>query len=503
MKKPTKSTTRKSAVPKHSKSSAKPVTIDLKAEKVVTNEVEKQPKTSAKSSTSKTDAKATASEPQSIPPTSLGRGGAKPTKSAEPNKSTADTETNRPLNAAPQRETGTSSGKFAAAVIGGIVALAGATLLQTTGIMSAGSSSSQNDTTITAALQQSNDELSAKIEALEKQMGSTTSANDITAIIDKKFANLQTDDKPSVALDEVTTQVNETTIRVEKLQAEVASISNSIAELKSSTSTSAVGGDIATTSFLTKLEEVSQKLNSQSSDIDALRSRTAELTTQVANTPDGLKTTRKTIADLQVSVTEQLDGIVKDATSLSQSIHKVQKQAEINKQANNEVAKSIAAAIVKNDIDSGNPFTRSLGVLSSLSPGDETLKLLEDYADSGVPTAGQLSKTFASIKPALLSSLAETPADDLTSRLLAGAKSMVKVESLNPDVSDNPSAPITQIEAALINSDLIAAEKSWAKLPRQAKDVSLGWHKDIRARIAVNGLISKTLQSYLLSTASQ
>jgi hypothetical protein len=94
------------------------------------------------------------------------------------------------------------------------------------------------------------------------------------------------------------------------------------------------------------------------------------------------------------------------------------------------------------------------------------------------------------------------PADDsLTSRLLAGAKSLVKVKQLSPVTGDTHEAILSRIQAALTESKLQTASEEWKKLPEAGQAVSKEWHEKLLSRIAVNNLIDTTVRSFLLSNA--
>ena len=167
----------------------------------------------------------------------------------------------------------------------------------------------------------------------------------------------------------------------------------------------------------------------------------------------------------------------------------------IDKQA----ARAIAAAAVKSDIDRGVPFTGSLETLVSVAGESESLTALAAYAESGVPTAAQLADGFEATGEAIIVAVTPKPKNDLASRLLAGAKSMVKIKPIAPETGSTPLAVVSQLETSIRTGDLEKASELWETLPDAGKEVSADWHKGVKARIAANVLVANSIQSFLLS----
>ena len=274
MKKPTKPASGKSDVSKHAKSSARPVTLDLKAEKVDTKEVS-DAKTTESVKKNATRSSVPKSSGKSNPANSLF--GRKRDHSDVPNPSTDTVDQSSAVDKSveevatkPNQDTAKiekssgKSGKFVPALIGGVVALAGAAVLQTTGILPSGSSSK---TTFIeqSAFENTKQELLGKIAALENRLTNTNSQTDIDAAVEKKITELSATGQLSGAadglLDEISTQVNETTIRVEKLQNEVASISKTMSDLNTAISSGEAGDTAAVSNLNAQVDSISKNLN--------------------------------------------------------------------------------------------------------------------------------------------------------------------------------------------------------------------------------------------------
>ena len=141
--------------------------------------------------------------------------------------------------------------------------------------------------------------------------------------------------------------------------------------------------------------------------------------------------------------------------------------------------------------------------LRRLAPDDKLLGELEIYGQKNIPTASQLLREFNGLTSPILDTL-ETKSDgSLSSRLVAGVKKFVKVRPTAPVKGDSPKALVSQILDALEKGELQRASDRWKRLAENAQAVSAQWHEKLLARITVNDLISKTVQSYLNATTLQ
>ena len=90
-------------------------------------------------------------------------------------------------------------------------------------------------------------------------------------------------------------------------------------------------------------------------------------------------------------------------------------------------ARAVAAAALKSDIDRGIPFATSLDVMRKFMPQDESLGQLAAHAAQGIPTSAKLYEEFQALSGDILTAAEPAPESDLSSRLVAGLKSFVKV----------------------------------------------------------------------------
>jgi len=536
MKKPVKkSDSNKNKTPRgqrHAPSGSKPVTIDLKAEKVGS-----KPDNSSKKVTS-----ASASKPaptkSSVTPNQSQKTTAEPasTSKAKPSGNENASDTSKPSQSRSQPSV---SQRFIPALIGGVVALAGAGLLQYVGILG----SPGRDMVSVDSFDQQRKLLTERISQLEGSVN-TISTNTDTAVIgaqiDQRLQKWGSEAEADSDIDAIANQVNETTLRVEKLISDQRATEDSIALLESAISAGTSGESIAVGVIDDRLEAASGRIDKLGAELSSLQDGFAELSTE---TKEALLVAKETAAKSETnnqsdtslndnkqvlaaltqrlisleSSTKQLPGYADDLKNLKGQVEKASQSLVENKGAvedirkqlanlsstDNFAARAVAAAALKNDIDQGASFADSLATLRRLAPDDAPLADLEAYAQSGVPTTSQLLSEFTTLADSILEELEPEGDDTLSSRLIAGVKKFVKVKPTAPIEGDTPRALVSQIIGALAKGDLKQASDRWALLPENGRTLSAQWHTKLQSRMAANDLITKAVQSYLNATTLQ
>ena len=543
MKKSTKTTTsnktQSTRAQRRSSSKAKPVTIDLKAEEVT----EKAPKaataSTARNGTPKVKKSANVANEKTTATAASDTSAAK----TEASKATAEAkdQTNFGRNASPaggksekpapskapskdKKSSGGRAGLFAAALMGGVLALAGGYILQTAGLLPAPAQSDpaaiqQQVAAQTDALRTEIADLAARLDSASASSGTTLDSNALAAqvesILSERLAALPQGE--GADMDTIITQVNETTLRVEKLIADQQANAKTLSDLQSAISAGEAGGGAAVSALalqvensaasLSQLKENLAKLEADLAKVnDETSTQTATLTAELEDRLAGLERQAQSLPDMSAALTEALSAINANRDSITQQRQNVEAlTASVNKPNSSEklVAQAVAAASLKNDVDRGVPFESSLKILQNLSGEDASLSALTPFAQSGIPTIAQLSSSFASVSDAILAATEPAPDDNLSSRLLAGVKSFVKVKPRKELEGTTPIAIVSQISQALTNGDLSRASDLWNSLPEAGRNASTEWNSQLQSRITANDLISSTVQSFLNATATQ
>ena len=182
-----------------------------------------------------------------------------------------------------------------------------------------------------------------------------------------------------------------------------------------------------------------------------------------------------------------------------------QAEAKLNEPGAEEAAaRAIAAAALKAAIDRGGAFTAELDTFSAVVPDSQVAGQLRPYAAEGVPTRVQLVERFASARDAILDAVSGPEENqNIASRLMSSAFSVVKVRRTGDAEGDSPEAVVARMENALKSGDLVAAANEWNALPQPARDASANFKQALDARIAVDGLVGDALTRAVSETGEQ
>ncbi len=252
------------------------------------------------------------------------------------------------------------------------------------------------------------------------------------------------------------------------------------------------------------------------SDTSALEQRIAALEASAKNPPAAAADTtavdavNQKIVDLTGQI-DQLRGAVSQATEqkASDGADIEQRLAEAEKKLNEPrqdvaVAKAIAAAALKAAIDRGGPFVAELDTFAGVSPDDPTAADLRSFAETGVPSRADLIRQVPDVATAIVDSVNQTdPNQSWSDRLMASAKSLVKVRPVGNIEGESVEAIAARMEDKIKNGDLQGAASEWANLPAQAKEASAAFKQSLDARIRVEDLVGSALSKAVSNTGKE
>jgi hypothetical protein len=524
-------------------SGGKPVTIDLKAEEVADiaarpkvgpgRTTPLKPKTGATASTladaEKPDTSAkTAASPKNAEKRSevaqpdVGSNAKKESMSngPTPGDDKPTSQLGRP-SARSARRSGDQVNRFASALLGGCIALIGAGALQYSGFIG---NSVDDPTHITrdiyeaqtGALQSEVEALKAGLQSLQPETERVLDLEKIDARINARIEQLgNVADQPDI--DALIEQVNQTTVRVEKLLAGQAASASSVESLEVAIRSGGAGENAAMAAIAGQVKDLSSRLDGAIGSVDHLKEEMAKLAGEqpsvsnadistLANRVSMVEGAAGNMQDLAAQITALRQAVLTGEQALKrqqEEMNHLQAGLEQSKSPRRLVGQAIAAAALKSDIDRGVPFATSLTMLQNFSPANASLKKLHSFAEGGIPTAAQLLMEFDAIGSAIIVASEPDPTDDLGSRLLAGVKSYVTVKIREPVGGTTPAAIVSQMMQALRSGNLQPASDLWSTLSSPGQDVSRTWHQKLQSRIIADELISNSVQSFLNSAASQ
>jgi hypothetical protein len=227
---------------------------------------------------------------------------------------------------------------------------------------------------------------------------------------------------------------------------------------------------------------------------------------------DAATANAKTLQEMQAAI-DELKGKVAalaeagpggpslDLTALAERVAKLEAEIDKGMAGTKSAAAAIAFANLRAAVAQGRPFATELATIKSFIPDPGDLGPLAAYADKGIPTVPELTRSFPASRDAALAAAAPAPSGSLIDRLLASASTLIKVKRVDEAASgDSPSAVLARAEALLDKGDLAGAVKQVETLQGGPRDAFSAWLDPARARLAADVVMTK-LEATLLASA--
>jgi hypothetical protein len=145
----------------------------------------------------------------------------------------------------------------------------------------------------------------------------------------------------------------------------------------------------------------------------------------------------------------------------------------------------VVASLLELSVRVGDPFTATLAAAKTLAPDVATLKPLEGFAATGVPTVPALSRELLTLVPKLSPPLAEngTTGSGIVDRLQAGAAKLVRIERTD-SVGNDRGAIVARVTAAALRNDINEARRELNTLAAADRAAAQSWIEKADARDA-------------------
>lgn len=345
-------------------------------------------------------------------------------------------------------------------LLGGVLALGGGYLMQSSGLLPAPGSGDQ-----ALALSNRVDALATTVEGLASQpatpadpdMGDAVSR--LAERLDGVEATLaEAGARPATASDPAALSALEA--RIEMLAGDVAAL------------TAGGAGDGANPALAASVAELSAGLNGLSVSVSDLKAKSAEIETAVSAVTAAQATASETLESRLASIEARLDA---PAAQL-------------------DVARAIAAGGLKSAIDRGMPFMAELEAFATVAPDDPAIAELRDLAARGVPSRSELIAEFPAAANAAIAAAAPADPDaGLVNRLMTSALSVVKVRQVGEVEGDSAEAIAARAEARLLDGDLETAVREWNSLPEASRAAAAAFGEGLAARLRAEKLIAASL----------
>ena len=219
--------------------------------------------------------------------------------------------------------------------------------------------------------------------------------------------------------------------------------------------------------------------------VAALRSDLASLRTQsekLASDVNGVKSAPHDAAaapDL-TAINERIAGLERATRAQSSEIAQESAKPVDDLALRRIVAASLLDVLVR----IGDPYPAALTAAKALAPNPDTLKPLDGFATSGVPSPAVLSRELLALVPKLSPPPAEsTTGTGLVDRLQAGAAKLVRIERTDA-IGKDPGNVVARVTAAALRNDYKEARRELLTLPAADRAAAQAWIEKADSRDA-------------------
>ncbi|MGY4475119.1 hypothetical protein [Bradyrhizobium sp. USDA 3364] len=145
----------------------------------------------------------------------------------------------------------------------------------------------------------------------------------------------------------------------------------------------------------------------------------------------------------------------------------------------------VAASLLDVAVRHGDPFAGALEAAKALSDDPATLKPLETFATTGVPSPNALCRELIEIVPQLAPPAPDAAAANagLVDRLKAGASTLIRIERTDGTGTDRGSI-VARVTSAAVHNDLALTERELKSLPPADRTAAQAWLAKVDARRA-------------------
>ncbi len=359
-----------------------------------------------------------------------------------------------------------------AGLIGGIVALAGAGVIQYAGLLPSPGAPGGDNAAVTA--------LRKEIENLKQQVAGLGDGSAAAGVEELR-----------TALGESNTTVANLSATVGTLSATVDGLAADLAALKGAVEAggAAGGADGGETAA-----QLASRLDALEAAVAALRQDGGGAAQDdLAQLTGRIDTIEKAVNAAGAQTVDAEGRIAVLEKSLADIAAKVEAQADQPR-----IALAIAAAALKAAVDRGGPFASEVETFAAVAPNSPELADLRAMAKDGVPSRADL---LAAAPDAAIAMIAAARTVDENAgffeRLLASAESLIKVRPVGVVEGEGVDAVVARMEAALKAGDLAKALSEYETLPEGPKAAGAAFAERIRLRQKAEDLVDRALAGAL------
>ncbi len=229
-----------------------------------------------------------------------------------------------------------------------------------------------------------------------------------------------------------------------------------------------------------------------SAAVEAVKEEAGRLSSGMAELRSSLDSQFKAVSR-PGDITAAINPVATKLAELEQNVQGVVKSEQSRKQNAERIVLSLELSNLKRALDrgQGQGYAAELAEVKAASRGQLDLAALERFSQTGVATVPELQAGFRPVMHAVIDADLDPEDGSVIDRLLAGAKSVVRVRKVSHDVGDTSTEAIVgRIETALNENrlgDIVTEAKA---LPPKARAPIEDWLGKVEARHAVDQAIA-------------
>ena len=236
-----------------------------------------------------------------------------------------------------------------------------------------------------------------------------------------------------------------------------------------------------------KVTERLQSLKTESDRLSETIKMAQEETASLKSAVETLKINAAKPADIAAAV----GPIAQKISTLEQSIQAIIKSEDDRRSNGERVVLSLELQNLKRALDRGQKFDAELADVQKTAGSKLDLSALVKFKDQGVPAVAELGKDFRSAATAAIDADTMPPEGSVVDRLIAGAKSVVRVRQVKHEANDKSTEAIVgRMEVALKEARLDDVLVEAQGLPAKSQDAARPFLDKVSARVSVDQAVA-------------
>ncbi|WP_022709056.1 COG4223 family protein [Bartonella bovis] len=189
-------------------------------------------------------------------------------------------------------------------------------------------------------------------------------------------------------------------------------------------------------------------------------------------------------------------GNTNDFAALKQQIDTLREEIAAKSDAKEEIDPALLMAInaLKNAIDHGQPYANELEVMQRFSSSISGFDILQETANTGLPSSAKLAADFSSIADTIVGQQNTVASDaGFFARIWAWIKNLFILRPVGNVEGTTVGAIVARMEMAIQFGDYQNALAEWQTLPKNAQDISVDFIRQLKRHLTVQRVVQQLL----------